>query len=74
MNKMLRGLTFSALLALSLFASTSEAFAKDVKNGRETAWTDLADLPIVEDLLPLPPGGVTWETAPLDPIGTTWEE
>jgi hypothetical protein len=65
--KMLKGLTFTALIALSMVASTSDAFAKESKHGRETAWTDL------EDLL-LPPGGVTWETTPVGPIGTTWEE
>lgn len=65
--KMLKGITFAAILALSLLASTGDAFAKD-KGGRETAWTDA----------PLPePIGVTWEESiPLlpEPIGVTWEE
>jgi hypothetical protein len=67
MNK-LKGLTFAAMIALSLVASTTDAFAKDVKNGRETAWTDLVDLPTQVDL-----------PAPLDAAniltdGVTWEE
>jgi hypothetical protein len=64
MNKTLKTLTFAAVMALSLVGSTTDAFAKDVKHGRETAWTDVelpapADLPEAEDLLE--PGGVTWE-------------
>lgn len=69
MKKMLKGLTFAALIALSMLASASDAFAKDSKHGRETAWTDLPTLP---ELL-----GVTWEESiPLlpEPIGVPWEE
>ena len=62
--KMLKRLTFAGLIALSLLGSTSDAFAKESKHGRETAWTDLDDL--------LVPGGVTWELTPV--IETTWEE
>jgi len=47
------------MLALSLFASTSTAFAKDAKHGRETAWTDLGPVPPVENVVN--PLGVTWE-------------
>ena len=35
MTKMLKGLTFAGLIALSLLASTSDAFASDTKHGRE---------------------------------------
>jgi len=66
MNKTIKGLTFAAMLALSLVAGTTGALAKDARQGRETAWTDLGPLPI--------PQGVTWETAPLDPVGVTWEQ
>jgi len=59
--KKLNRLAFTAMLALSLAASTTGALAKDVKNGRETAWTDLG---------PVLPGDVT----PIDPLGVTWEE
>ena len=59
MKKMLKGLTFAALIALSLLASTSDAFAKDAKHGRETAWTVPApDLGLVEEFFG---DGVTWE-------------
>ena len=59
MKKMLKGLTFAALIALSLLASTSDAFAKDAKHGRETAWTLPApDLGLVEEFFG---DGVTWE-------------
>lgn len=63
MKKMLTRLAFTAMLALSLLASTSSALASDAKNGRETAWTDL-------ELGELP-GGVTWE---LEPVGASWDE
>ena len=66
MTKTIKGLAFAAMLALSLLASTNSAFAKDVRNGRETAWTDLGPVPIV-------PAGVTWETI-IQPLGVTWEE
>ncbi len=60
MKKMLKGMTFAAMIALSLFATTSDAFAKDVKHGRETAWTDLgAPLHVQENIFE--PVGVTWE-------------
>jgi hypothetical protein len=64
--KKMQGIAFTALLALSLLASGTNAFAKDIKGGRETAWTDLGPLPV--------PDGVTWETSPLEPAGVTWEE
>jgi hypothetical protein len=64
--KKLTRLSFVAMLALSLVASTTGALAKDAKSGRETAWTDVGPL--------LPSQGVTWETTPVGPIGTAWEE
>ena len=64
MKKMLKGLTFAALIALSMLASTSDAFAKDMRHGRETAWTDLGTLPPLEEVV---------EYA-LEPVGVTWEE
>ncbi|HEY3127154.1 MAG TPA: hypothetical protein VGK07_08825 [Candidatus Limnocylindria bacterium] len=66
MTKTIKGLAFAAMLALALLASTNSAFAKDVRSGRETAWTDLGPVPTQ-------PGGVTWETI-LQPLGVTWEE
>lgn len=62
MKKTLKGLAFAALVALSLVASTSTAFAKDAKHGRETAWTDPGPLPVpaVTDTI-FAPLGVTWE-------------
>jgi hypothetical protein len=63
MKNTIKGLAFAAMLALSLLASTNSAFAKDVRNGRETAWTDAPTLPD-----PLPdPGNV------LGILGVTWE-
>jgi len=62
MKKLLKGLAFAAMVALSLLASTNDASAKDVKHGRETAWTVLGTLPAVdgsED--PIETDGVTWE-------------
>jgi hypothetical protein len=69
MKKMITRLAFAAIIALSLLASGSNAFAKDAKHGRETAWTDL---PLPQPVLL----GVTWETVlePIVPIGVTWEE
>ena len=63
MKKMLKGMAFAAMLALSLFATTSDAFAKDAKHGRETAWTDLGALPAPLDVQEniFEPDGVTWE-------------
>lgn len=59
MNKMLKGLAFTALLALSMLATTGDAFAKDAKHGRETAWTlPSPDLGLVEEFFG---DGVTWE-------------
>ena len=59
MTKMLKGLTFAAVLALSMVATTSDAFAKDARHGRETAWTLPApELSLFEDI---PSDGVTWE-------------
>jgi len=66
MKQTIKGLTFAAMLALSLVASTGGALAKDAKHGRETAWTDLGPLPI--------PQGVTWESGPIETVGVTWEE
>ena len=67
--KKLKGLVFAAMLALSLVATTSDAFAKDNKHGRETAWT----LPAPEgDLVVSFDDGVTWEEVFDD--GVTWEE
>jgi len=63
MNKLLKGLTVAAVIALSMLASTSDAFAKDNKHGRETAWTDHGTLPVPEDVVDyvIEPVGVTWE-------------
>ena len=59
MTKMLKGLTFAAVLALSMLATSGDAFATDAKHGRETAWTLPApDLGLVEEFLG---DGVTWE-------------
>jgi hypothetical protein len=65
----IKGIAFAGMIALSLLVSTGSAFAKDAKNGRETAWTDL---PLPQPILL----GVTWETIlePIVPIGVTWEE
>jgi len=56
----LRTLTFAAMIALSLLMSTSAAFAKDAKHGRETAWTNLGDAPAF-DAGEFRTDGVTWE-------------
>lgn len=60
--KKIKGLTFAAMLALALLASTTTAFATDAKHGRETAWTDLGAVPdplgLVQEFLS---EGVTWE-------------
>jgi hypothetical protein len=59
MKKLIKGLAFTGLIALSMLASTSDAFAKDAKHGRETAWTEPApDLGLVEEVFG---DGVTWE-------------
>ena len=59
MTKMLKGLTFTAVLALSMLATTGDAFARDAKHGRETAWTLPApDLSLTEEIFG---DGVTWE-------------
>lgn len=58
MKNTITGLAFAAMIALSLLASGSSAFAQDTKSGRETAWT-IAPLPVVWQLLE--PVGVTWE-------------
>jgi hypothetical protein len=55
--KDLKAFAFTAVLALSLIASTTGALAKDAKNGRDTAWTDLGPL----ENAPVIPDGVTWE-------------
>ena len=65
MKNTIKRLAFAAMLGLSLLASTNSAFAKDIRSGRETAWTDLGPVPTL-------PGGVTWEDV-LDPGGVTWE-
>jgi hypothetical protein len=59
MKNSLKGLAFAAIVALSLLAGSTSAFAHDAKNGRETAWT----------LDPLQP---VWQL--LEPLGVTWEE
>ena len=63
MKKILKGLTIAGLIALSLLATTSDAFAKDIKHGRETAWTDHGTLPAPADVVDyvIEPAGVTWE-------------
>ena len=57
----LKGPTFAAMIALSLLMSTTTAFAKDAKHGRETAWTDGGDLPSPFGLVEDAGEGVTWE-------------
>jgi hypothetical protein len=59
MKKTIKGLAIAAMIALTLLAGSSNAFAQDSKSGRETAWT----------IEPLPE---VWEL--LEPIGVTWEE
>ena len=57
MKKTITRLTFVAAMVLSLSVSATDAFAKDTKPGRETAWTDLEPLPVptpVDDQLPVP--------------------
>ncbi|HEX9369823.1 MAG TPA: hypothetical protein VF897_02405 [Roseiflexaceae bacterium] len=61
MKRTIKGIAFTAVIALSLLASAGGAFARDAKHARETAWTEG----------PLLPQGVTWESQPL---GVTWEE
>jgi hypothetical protein len=59
MKNVFKGLALTAVIALSMLASTGEAFAKDTKHGRETAWTLPApDLGLVEEFFG---DGVTWE-------------
>jgi hypothetical protein len=58
MKNTITRLAFSAMIALSLLASGNNAFAQDVKSGRETAWTIA---PLQEVWLPVEPVGVTWE-------------
>jgi hypothetical protein len=68
MRNLFKGLAFTALIALSMLASTGDAFAKDTKHGRETAWTwtesawtwtePAPDLGLVQEFLG---DGVTWE-------------
>ena len=59
MKNTITRLAFAAIIALSLLAGSTSAFAQDAKNGRETAWT----------LDPLQP---VWQL--LEPLGVTWEE
>ena len=58
MKNTITKVAFAAVIALSLLAGTTSAFAQDAKNGRETAWT--LD-PLAEVLPPIEPIGVTWE-------------
>ena len=68
MTKLFKGLAFTALIALSMLATTGDAFAKDTRHGRETAWTwtesawtwtePAPDLGLVQEFLG---DGVTWE-------------
>ena len=59
MKKLIKGLALTAVIALSMLAGTGDAFAKDTKHGRETAWTLPApDLGLVEEFFG---DGVTWE-------------
>jgi len=64
MKRTLKGLAFTAMIALSLLASAGNASATDAKHGRETAWTE-APLP--------PPHGVPWANI-VERLGVTWEE
>ena len=59
MKKMLKGLAFAALIALSMLANTSDVFAKDARHGRETAWTLPA--PDFSWVVEVVGDGVTWE-------------
>ena len=68
MTKLFKGLAFTTVIALSMLVSTGDAFAKDTKHGRETAWTwtesawtwtePAPDLGLVQEFLG---DGVTWE-------------
>lgn len=58
MKKTIKTLTFAVVMALSLSVSATDAFAKEAKHGRETAWTDLEPVAPVEEFLT---EGVTWE-------------
>ena len=58
MKNTIKTLTFAAVMMLSLSVGATDAFAKDVKHGRETAWTDLEPLAPVEEFVS---EGVTWE-------------
>lgn len=81
MKKTIKTLTFAVVMVLSLSVSASDAFAKDVKHGRETAWTDLEPLPLpapVEDALTVPAPvdellPLAESTEELIPEGVTWE-
>jgi hydrogenase/urease accessory protein HupE len=53
MKKTLKRSAVVALVALSLLASTSSAFAKDVKDGRGTAWTAGPAQPVWQLLEPV---------------------
>ena len=58
MKKTIKTLAFAVVMVLSLSVSATDAFAKDARHGRETAWTDLEPMtPFVE----IPTEGVTWE-------------
>ena len=59
MKNTITRLAFAAIIALSLLAGSSNAFAQDAKNGRETAWT-------------FEPPAEVWQL--LEPVGVTWEE
>jgi post-segregation antitoxin (ccd killing protein) len=58
MKNTIKTLTFAAAMVLSLSAGATDAFAKEAKHGRETAWTDLEPVAPVEEFLT---EGVTWE-------------
>jgi hypothetical protein len=59
--KKLKGLTFAAVIALSLLASTTTTFAKDAKHDRGTAWTDVGLPRSAHDSGSISAEGVTWE-------------
>ena len=63
MSKMLKGLTFAAAIALSMLASTSDAFAKDDQARSRDGMDDSDRLRTPADVMEfvLEPDGVTWE-------------
>jgi hypothetical protein len=58
MKNTITKVAFAAVIALSLLAGSTSAFAHDATSGRETAWTFDPLQPVWQLIEPL---GVTWE-------------